>query len=79
MLLRETALADAIVVAERLRATVAAQPLQLRELKLPLTISIGVAEVGPSRSDTAALLRAADEQLYRAKQGGRNRVSPASA
>jgi diguanylate cyclase (GGDEF)-like protein len=79
MLLRATTLPEALVSTDRLRATVAAEPLALRELKLPLTISIGVAEVGPTRADTAALLRAADEQLYRAKQGGRNRVCPPPA
>ncbi len=53
------------------------------ELRLPherathgiLTVSVGVAAVWPGPDLTAdALLRSADEALYRAKRGGRNRV-----
>ena len=55
----------------------------VRELRLPherathgiITVSIGVAAVWPGPELTAeALLRSADEALYRAKRGGRNRV-----
>jgi diguanylate cyclase (GGDEF)-like protein len=38
-------------------------------------ISIGVATFPNDADDTAALFQRADEALYRAKQGGRNRVS----
>jgi diguanylate cyclase (GGDEF)-like protein len=79
MLLRDVGLAEAVAVAEKLRAAIACQTLALRDLQLTTTISIGVAEFGPAAGDSVALLRAADEQLYRAKQGGRNRVSPAPA
>lgn len=41
---------------------------------LSVTISIGVAEPGGAQSP-AEVLKAADEALYRAKRGGRNRVS----
>ena len=42
---------------------------------LSLTVSIGVAEPGGERQTPSQVLKAADEALYRAKQGGRNRVS----
>ena len=74
MMLREATLAQAAAIAEKLRSALAAQPLALRELRLPLTISIGVAECCAGM-DSAALLRIADERLYRAKASGRNRVS----
>jgi diguanylate cyclase (GGDEF)-like protein len=43
---------------------------------LSVTVSIGVAQPDPERLRAPAqVLKAADEALYRAKQGGRNRVS----
>jgi PleD family two-component response regulator len=40
-----------------------------------VTISVGVAGAKlDGRSDGSLLLMAADEQLYRAKEGGRNRI-----
>lgn len=60
--------------AEALRAAVADQPIVLRQGPARVTVSIGAAafpEDGPRKED---LLRAADQRLYRAKQGGRNQV-----
>jgi len=42
---------------------------------LSVTISIGGAEPGADAQTPAQVLKAADEALYRAKQGGRNRVA----
>ena len=77
VLLPATDLYGAIEVAESIRKVVwdagfeHAQSSQER-----LTISIGVATAMPSLGGTSpeALLKAADEELYRGKQGGRNRV-----
>ncbi len=69
VLLPDTGPDGALLVAERLRAAVAA----LADLPLPVTVSIGVASC--SQDDTAAALIArADRALYQAKAGGRNRV-----
>ena len=78
MLLRDVSLPQAVAIGETLRLAIAEQPLALRELQLPVTLSIGVAERRRGEVSSAALLTAADEQLYRAKQTGRNRVSPAA-
>jgi diguanylate cyclase (GGDEF)-like protein len=75
MLLRDVSLAQALAVAEKLRLAVAVRPLPLRDLQLAVTMSVGVAECSGD-PNVATLLSAADAQLYRAKQGGRNRVSP---
>lgn len=63
-------LASARSVAERIRETIAAAPLLPG---VPVTVSIGVAEraCGEPRD---ALLRRADQALYRAKVAGKNRV-----
>jgi diguanylate cyclase (GGDEF)-like protein len=60
-------------VAEALRAAVADLPVGTRAGALPVTISLGTAELGPD-DDVVALLARADEALYRAKSDGRNRV-----
>ena len=43
--------------------------------KVSLTISIGMAQRDPNRKTPQAVIKAADQALYRAKEGGRNRVS----
>ena len=42
---------------------------------LSVTVSMGVAAPGEKLATPGAVLKAADEALYRAKKGGRNRVS----
>ena len=67
--------ASALQAAERARALVAA-PLNVDGIDLPLTISLGVASTLTSAYDSDALIRAADQALYRAKAAGRNCVCP---
>jgi len=75
VLLPETALSEATEVAERLRERVAEQEIVL-ETGMPLhfTVSIGVACLQQKNSNIDMLLNLADEALYKAKEGGRNRV-----
>jgi diguanylate cyclase (GGDEF)-like protein len=61
--------------AERLRSAVEeAQPTGI-----PITISLGVSAARGAQVDYDALFKAADEALYEAKRGGRNRVIAAPA
>jgi len=76
MVLRDTGLQAAIDVAELLRVAIGADPLVLRDKQLRVTVSAGVAESVGRGAVSSDLLRAADQQLYRAKQSGRDRVSP---
>ncbi len=74
-LLRDAKMAGASVVAERLRAAVAASPFDIDGVSVPITVSVGVASASelPTR-DPQALMRLADHRLYAAKTAGRNRV-----
>jgi two-component system, cell cycle response regulator len=63
------ALAEAVVVAERMRAAVPSHTAPR-----PATISVGLALFDPALDDVEGLLRRADEALYQAKGRGRDRV-----
>jgi diguanylate cyclase (GGDEF)-like protein len=65
---------EAISVAERIRAGVACQEVDLGRVKVPLTVSIGVTTINRAVPDLSVLLRRADLALYAAKEKGRNRV-----
>lgn len=83
LLLPDTDLAGAVVVAERIRAGVAALRLTHagNSAGAFVTVSVGVATLGSVDVRTAQdLVRLADQGLYAAKEAGRNRVSaPAGA
>jgi two-component system cell cycle response regulator len=74
-ILPETSLEEAVQFAEKLRLAIASPPLSINGSPLGVTISLGVASIPHSRFETPdALVRAADQALYRAKKNGRNRV-----
>jgi len=78
LVLPETTGMLAIVAADGLRRALSDHPLELEEgLKVPLTCSLGVAELKPEDMDAGALLARADAALYAAKAGGRDRAFPA--
>lgn len=64
---------EAATAAERVRQAVATTPVPLEDVALPLTLSVGVCEVGHSEI-AEGLIQRADQALYAAKQAGRNRV-----
>lgn len=71
VLMPHTSLKQALLVAERIRATLAAQ--RIEPLPAAITASLGVAQLAAGESGDA-LLRRADKALYEAKASGRNRV-----
>lgn len=61
--------------AERLREIVSSQPVNVKDLSIDVTVSVGVATLrDPRPQDLEALLSVADKALYLAKERGRNRV-----
>jgi diguanylate cyclase (GGDEF)-like protein len=74
LLLPETDLAQAQMMAERLRREVASTPLMDPLQPIPTTVSIGVAAATAAMSDVSDLMKAADQALYDAKRAGRNCV-----
>jgi diguanylate cyclase (GGDEF)-like protein len=74
-LLPHSTQADAMHVAERIRAATARMELRTPQgRQLGFTVSIGVAEMAPRHPGIEALLADADAALYQAKAAGRNTV-----
>ena len=77
LIMREIAIGDAYVVAERVRRQVETSHFAYKAVDIPVTISIGIATlVGNSKpvNTPEDLIQAADTYLYRAKANGRNRT-----
>jgi diguanylate cyclase (GGDEF)-like protein len=74
ILLPETDLAQATIVAERVRQTIAGQVMMAHKVHFRITASVGMAEASVSMSGIDVLMRAADQALYQAKEQGRNCV-----
>ena len=75
LVLVETNKDQALEVAERLRQGVADKPFWFESMPIPVTVSLGLACLEDGDPVTADhLLKKADENLYKAKRAGRNRV-----
>ncbi len=75
VILPDSGAREALVLAERLRAAVASQPFRAAGGRaLALSISVGVAADETGSCAPGELLRRADDALYAAKRGGRNRT-----
>jgi two-component system cell cycle response regulator len=72
----ETDMHVASMVAERLRKSIAGEPFAIEKgaKRIDVTISIGIATLDRKGEPVADVLKRADQALYRAKRDGRNRV-----
>jgi two-component system cell cycle response regulator len=72
----DTDLSFAYSISERLRQSIETTPVKISSAPhvLNITISIGIAGLEDGDASAEALLRRADQALYRAKRSGRNRV-----
>jgi diguanylate cyclase len=78
VMLSETPVRDAALVAENIRQSVESLglPHKSSTINPVVTVSLGVATMVPEKNQTPlSLLQAADTALYRAKAAGRNRVA----
>ncbi|MBL4618571.1 MAG: PleD family two-component system response regulator [Marinicaulis sp.] len=79
----DTDMAFAAIVAERLRQEVAGKKFMINGGRdaIEITVSIGIAstENNPDEDSAQKLIKRADEALYEAKDGGRNRVIQSAA
>jgi len=77
IILPETELKQALVQAERIRSAIERDPSHGQELAAGerITVSLGVACLGPNMDQVEDLVRAADQALYRSKAAGGNQIS----
>ena len=71
LVLPETGLEQAHIVAEKLREEIASKRFYYNKQRVPITVSIGIAEVKDRETEENTFSRA-DQALYMAKQRGRN-------
>jgi diguanylate cyclase (GGDEF)-like protein/PAS domain S-box-containing protein len=73
VLLPETSAESAEHFAQRLCAMLRAEPVQVGDRHIPMTVSIGVTMISPTDGGPEQVLQRADEALYQAKKLGRDR------
>jgi len=60
--------------AEQIRESICAEPIQVGDLDIQVSVSIGAAVARPGERSSLEVLAAADSALYKAKRTGRNRT-----
>lgn len=74
-LIPETEIADCLMIAERIRQSIANEQLYLKpDVKLKFTVSVGVTKLISPEQNLDELVKQADIALYQAKERGRNCV-----
>jgi len=74
LLLPESSENGALAFLERIRVEISEMKFAAADQEFSVTCSIGVAILDASTTDGQALVERADTALYRAKEGGRNRI-----
>lgn len=77
-LLSDMPLEEAIRFADKFRLSVSETPFSVGDIEILVTVSIGVALVDDHAAPLDHAVQKADEALYDAKRGGRNRVCSAA-
>ncbi|WP_164985341.1 GGDEF domain-containing protein [Ammoniphilus sp. CFH 90114] len=73
-----TTLQQSLMIAERIREQVEANPFYYGDIRIPITISLGVAEysINHDANTLPELIQLSDKALYQAKENGRNQTRP---
>lgn len=74
VLLPQTDMQAARLVAERLRQKISNQPIMTEKGPIAVTVSLGISSLSGQVTDLAGLLNRADQAMYVAKSSGRNCV-----
>jgi diguanylate cyclase (GGDEF)-like protein len=75
LILPEAGLGEASMIAERIRKLVEGTPFEIANARVNLTVSMGISNFPSHRAKSKEeLVKMADEALYDAKRGGRNKV-----
>ena len=74
----DAAIETASRVAERIRSSIESHAFEYGGTRIPVTASLGVVSWSPAYDVPDKMIEAADQLLYKSKQGGRNRVTVAT-
>jgi diguanylate cyclase (GGDEF)-like protein len=75
LILPEAGLEESFVIAERIRRLVESTPFEVGQAQVNLTLSMGISNFPNHRAKSKEeLIKMADQALYDAKRGGRNKV-----
>jgi diguanylate cyclase (GGDEF)-like protein len=75
LILPEAGLEESSMIAERIRRLVESTPFEVNRAHMNLTVSLGISNFPSHRARSKEeLVKMADQALYDAKRGGRNRV-----
>jgi len=74
ILLPDSTAVQAMRVADKIRQAIAENPVRHLDKIIPLTVSGGIAQFGPDGGDLQSLISRADQNLYHAKDSGRNQI-----
>ncbi len=75
LLMPSTVIQDAEKTAELMRGKIQTHAFNYEGKRIPVTSSLGVAELRSDIESASDLIKAADKALYESKEGGRNRVT----
>lgn len=65
---------NAVAFAEKVRRLIEKSPFKFEDIKIQVTVSIGIACLSHEEGDASELIKRSDDKLYEAKESGRNCV-----